>query len=159
MKNPPLFCADACRRFRNIFLVPSVSLIPIITKGLSFIILGIKISNGEINMQEKKFYGTYFNKDAVLKFSRWAGILAWLVLVVYLLTSTISFLQFLQQFVTGIFYQKGMSIFDLIGYFNPYLLMPLPGVVYFFGLKFVEHASLILLDMEESARRAVRGEK
>lgn len=107
----------------------------------------------------EKFYGTYFNKDVVLKFSHWAGIIAWVVLIIYLFTSTIVLIQFLQQFVTGIYYQKGMSIFDMISYFNPYLLMPLPGVVYFFGLKFVEHALLILLDMEESARRAARGEK
>lgn len=112
-------------------------------------------------MEEKRerFYGTFFDKDAVLKISRWSGILAWVVLGIYLYTSSVSFLQFLQQFVTGIFYQKGMSIFDLLGYFNPYLLQAMPGVVYFFGLKFVEHALLILMDAEESARRAARSDK
>ncbi|WKZ38085.1 MAG: hypothetical protein QY332_09090 [Anaerolineales bacterium] len=109
-------------------------------------------------MEEKKgnFYATFFDKDAVLKFARWAGILAWVVLGVYLLTTLNSFLQFMIQFATGVFYQKGMSIFDILGYFSPYLLQIVPGLVYFFGLKFVEHASLILMDLEESARRAVR---
>lgn len=107
-------------------------------------------------MKEKNFYATYFNKDAVIKFSRWAGILAWVVLVIYILTSLNSFLQFILQFATGIYYQKGMSIFDLIGFFSPYFIQIMPGIVYFFGLKFVEHASLILMDIEESTRRVTR---
>jgi hypothetical protein len=110
-------------------------------------------------MQEKNnttFYGTFFDKDAVLKFARWAGILAWVALGVYLFIFVISFIQFMVQFSTGLFYQKGMSIVDLLGFFNPYLTMPIPGIIYFFGLKFVEHASLILLDMEEGIRRAAR---
>jgi hypothetical protein len=112
-------------------------------------------------MEEKKehFYATFFDKDAVLKSARWAGILAWAVLGVYVLTTLNSFIQFMVQFSTGVFYQKGMSIFDVSGYFTPYLLQIVPGVVYFFGLKFVEHASLILMDVEESARRAARNGK
>lgn len=112
-------------------------------------------------MEEKRenFYASYFNKDAVLKLARWAGILAWVMLACYLATWLISTLQFLLQFSTGVFYQKGMSILDLVSYFTPYILQPLPGVVYFFGLKFVEHAVLILMDMEESARRAARAGK
>jgi hypothetical protein len=109
-------------------------------------------------MEEKRetFYGTFFDKSAILKLSRWAGILAWVVLVVYLFTSALNLIQFLQQLVTGVFYQKGMSIFDFLSFFNPYLLLPMPGVVYFFGLKFVQHSLLILLDMEESVRRSAR---
>lgn len=112
-------------------------------------------------MQEKHdtFYGTFFDKSAVLKISRWAGIFAWVVLVIYLLTSTVSFIQFMTQFITGVFYQKGMSIFDLLGFFTPYLMQALPGVVYFFGLKFVQNTLLILLEMEESARRSARNGK
>ncbi|MDP1545505.1 MAG: hypothetical protein Q8L87_05730 [Anaerolineales bacterium] len=112
-------------------------------------------------MEEKRerFYATFFDKDAVLKLSHWAGILAWVALGVHLFTTGINFFQFMQQFVTGIFYQKGMSILDLISFFNPYLLQFLPGVIQFFGLKFVENALLILLDMEESARRSARNNK
>lgn len=110
-------------------------------------------------MEDKNttFYASFFDKSAVLKVSRWAGIFAWVVLVVYLLTSLISFAQFITQFVTGVFYQKGMSIFDLLSFFTPYLMQSLPGVVYFFGLKFIENGLLILLEMEESARRTARG--
>jgi hypothetical protein len=52
-----------------------------------------------------------------------------------------------------------MSIVDLLGYFTPYLHMIVPGIMYFFGLKFVENSLLILMDMEESARRAARNGK
>lgn len=104
----------------------------------------------------KNNYAIFFDKSVVLKISRWAGIIAWVVLVVYLLTSSISFAQFMTQFVTGVFYQKGMSILDLLGFFTPYLMQSIPGAVYFFGLKFVENGLLILMEIEESARRSSR---
>lgn len=109
-------------------------------------------------MQEKRdnFYATYFNKDAVLKFSYWAGVFAWAVLVFYSVMTVNSFIQFMTQFLTGVYYQKGMSVFDLISFFTPYPMQLAPGIVYFFALKFIQHASLILLDVEESARRAAR---
>lgn len=109
-------------------------------------------------MQEKRdnFYATYFNKDTVLKLSRWSGILAWVLLVVLSFFALNSFLQFLFQYSSGVFFQKGISVFDLIGYFTPYPQQFAPGIIYFFGLKFIENALLILLDMEESARRATR---
>ena len=109
-------------------------------------------------MAEKRepFLGIFFDKSAILKLSRWAGILAWVTLAAYLFTFATSFTQFMMQFVTGVFFQKGMSFVDLLSFFNPYLTMPIPGVVYFFGLKFVQHALLILLEMEESARRSTR---
>jgi len=95
----------------------------------------------------------------VLKIARWSGILSWVVLGIHLFTSSVMFIIFIQQFASGIYYQKGMSIFDLLSFFNPYLTQPIPGVIYFFGLKFVEHALLILLDMEESTRRSARNGK
>jgi hypothetical protein len=112
-------------------------------------------------MEEKRerFYATFFDKDTVLKLSRWAGIFAWVALIVYLFTTGLNFFQFMQQFATGVFYQKGMSIVDLVSFFNPYLLQSLPGVVYFFGLKFVENTLLILMDIEESTRRSARNGK
>ncbi|NWF63679.1 MAG: hypothetical protein HXY38_05160 [Chloroflexi bacterium] len=109
-------------------------------------------------MDEKResFFGIFFDKSAVLKLSRWAGMLAWVALGAYLFTFLTSFTQFMMQFITGMFFQKGMSIVDVLSFFNPYLTLPIPGIVYFFGLKFVEHSLLILLEMEESARRSAR---
>jgi hypothetical protein len=109
-------------------------------------------------MTEKKdnFYATYFSKDTVLKFSRWAGIFAWVVLAIYGAIALNSFIQFMTQFMTGVFYQKGMSVFDLISFFTPYPVQLAPGITSFFGLKFVQHACLILMDIEESTRRSTR---
>ncbi len=102
------------------------------------------------------FAGTYFDRDKVMKISRVAGIFAWVALGVFLFTTLNSLAQFLIQYVTGVYYQKGMSIFDVLGFFNPYLLMFMPGLLYFAGLKFVQHGLLILMDMEDNTRRAAR---
>ncbi len=109
-------------------------------------------------MEEKRepFFGLFYDKTAVLRISRWAGILAWVVLAVYLFTFVTSFTQFIVQFISGIYFQKGMSLVDLLSFFNPYLTLPMPGVAYFFGLKFVQHTLLILMEMEESTRRSAR---
>lgn len=109
-------------------------------------------------MDEKRetFLGLFFDKSTILNLSRWAGILAWVVLGAYLFTFLTSFTQFMMQFSTGVFYQKGMSFIDFLSFFNPFLTMPMPGVAYFFGLKFVQHTLLILLEMEENTRRASR---
>ena len=102
------------------------------------------------------FLATYFDRDAVIKIARTASILAWVVLGIYVITTVISVGQFLLQFVTGVYYQKGMSIFDVAGFFIPYFLQPIPGIVYFIGLKFAEYGLLILLDIEDNTRRAAR---
>ncbi|MBI3153357.1 MAG: hypothetical protein HYZ21_14585 [Chloroflexi bacterium] len=102
------------------------------------------------------FLGTYFDRDTVIKISRAAGIFAWVALGIYLFTTLVSLSQFLIQFATGVFYQKGISIVDILSFFNPYLLQPIPGLVYFIGLKFAQHGLLILLDMEDNTRRAAR---
>ncbi len=109
-------------------------------------------------MEEKResFPGLFFDKSAILNLSRWAGILAWAALGVYLFTFVTSFAQFMIQFAAGLFFQKGMSFVDLLSFFNPYLTMPVPGIAYFFGLKFVQHSLLILMEMEENTRRASR---
>jgi hypothetical protein len=43
-----------------------------------------------------------------------------------------------------------------VSFFTPYLIQPLPGLLYFSGLKFIQHALLILLDIEDNTRRAAR---
>jgi hypothetical protein len=110
----------------------------------------------ETDEKSKVFLGTYFDRDDVIRISRLAGILAWVVLTMYVLTTLISFSQFMIQFASGVYYQKGISPFDLMGFFTPYLLQPLPGLVYFLGLKFAQHGMLILLDVEDNTRRAAR---
>jgi len=116
----------------------------------------MEVSMTESNENRTGFLATYFDRDKVIKIARTAGVLAWIVLGIYAFTTLISFTQFMLQFVTGIFYQKGMSIVDVISYFNPYFLQLVPGLVYFIGLKFAEHGLLILLDVEDNTRRAAR---
>jgi len=110
----------------------------------------------ESNESRTNFAGTYFDRDKVMQISRVAGIFAWIALGVFLFTSLISFGQFMIQYITGIYYQKGMSIFDVLGFFTPYLIQFMPGLLYFAGLKFIQHSLLILLDMEDNTRRAAR---
>ena len=110
----------------------------------------------ELDESKTNFAGTYFDRDKVMQISRIAGIFAWITLGVFVATSLISFSQFLIQYITGIYYQKGMSIFDVLGFFTPYLIQLMPGLLYFAGLKFVQHALLILMDMEDNTRRAAR---
>ena len=110
----------------------------------------------ESTESKTNFAGTYFDRDKVMQISRIAGIFAWVALGIYLFTTLNSFTQFMIQYVTGIYSQKGMSIFDVLGFFTPYLLQLVPGLLYFAGLKFVQHALLILLDLEDNTRRAAR---
>jgi hypothetical protein len=112
-------------------------------------------------MEERhdKFFGTFFDKSAVLNLARWAGILAWIMLGIYIFTSIVSVAQFVRQLSSGFLFEKGMLITDLLSFFTPFLLQPLPGIVYFFGLKFVENGLLLLLEIEESARRSARSVK
>lgn len=109
-------------------------------------------------MDEKRvnFPGLFFDKSAILNLARWAGVLAWVALGAYLFTFVVSFTQFMFQFANGLYFQKGISVVDLLSFFNPYPTMPVPGIAYFFGLKFVQHSLLILLEMEENTRRAAR---
>jgi|CXWL01.1.fsa_nt_gi hypothetical protein len=102
------------------------------------------------------FPATYFNRDAAFKLVKMAGICAWVVLGIYLFATLISFAQFMIQFATGMFFQKGMSVVDVISFFTPYLVQFTPGLAYFIGLKFIEHTLLILLDVEDNTRRAAR---
>ncbi len=110
----------------------------------------------ESKESKTNFAGLYFDRDRILKLSRIAGVFAWIVLGIYLFTPLVSFTQFMIQFASGLFYQKGMSGLDVLGFFTPYLLQPIPGLLYFASLKFIQYVLLILLDMEDNTRRAAR---
>lgn len=103
-----------------------------------------------------KFLGAYFDRDSVLRLSRWAGIIAWVILAVYLVSWLISLAQFAIQFASGLFFPKGMGLVDLLSMFTPFILQPLPGFIYFIALQGVSQMLLIFLDMEDSLRRAAQ---
>lgn len=110
----------------------------------------------DTNESKTNFAGTYFDRDLVLKISRWARIFSWVILGIYLFTWLVSFTQFMIQFASGMFFYKGMSIVDAIATFTPQLLTPLPGIVYFFALQAIGKVLLILMDMEDNTRRGAR---
>lgn len=110
----------------------------------------------ESNEKQAGFLGTYFDRDGVLRLSRWADALAWVVLAVYVLTWLLSLTLFIAQYLNGLFFEKGMTFLSAFNIFMPYLQQPLPGVFYFFGLEGISKGLLLLLDMEDNTRRAAR---
>ncbi len=110
----------------------------------------------ESNDKQEKFFGVYFDRDAVLRLARWADILAWVVLTIYLLSWAAQLLMFFAQLFNGLFFQKGATFLDMFNIFMPYFQQPLPGVFYFFGLQAVSKLLLIFLDVEDNTRRAAR---
>lgn len=110
----------------------------------------------ESNEKQEKFMGAYFDRDSILRLSRWADGLSWVVLTVYLLSWAFSLLLFISQYASGMMGDKGMTFLMGFNMFSPYLTQPLPGVFYFIGLQAVSKVLLILLDMEDNSRRAAR---
>lgn len=108
------------------------------------------------NEQQASFLGTYFDRDAILRLSRWADILAWVILALYVVSWLISILLFLGQYLSGLYFDKGATFLMVLSTFAPYFMQPLPGVFYFFGLEGISKGLLILLDMEDNTRRAAR---
>ena len=110
----------------------------------------------DIGKTDERFFGAYFDRDGILRLSRGADVTAWVALTVYLLAWLFSILLFISQFANGLLFDKGMTFLNAFSYFKPYLLEPLPGVFYFFGLQGISKALLILLDIEDNSRRASR---
>jgi hypothetical protein len=110
----------------------------------------------ESNEKQNRFLGTYFDRDSVLRISRWADGVAWVILTIYLLTWLFSLLLFISQFTNGMFFDKGMTFLNTLIVFKPYLTEPVPGVLFFFALQGISKGLLILLDMEDNTRRVAR---
>ena len=111
----------------------------------------------ESNEKQEKFFGAYVDRDVVLRLSRWADGLAWVVLTIYVLTWLFSLALFFSQYFNGQYFDKGGGSFLMtFSLFAPYLQQPLPGIFYFFGLEALSKAMLILLDIEDNTRRAAR---
>jgi hypothetical protein len=110
----------------------------------------------EANEKQASFLGTYFDRDGVLRFSRLADVVAWVVLTIYLLWWLTSILMFLGQYLNGMYFDKGGTFLNAINLFAGQLQPLLPGVFYFFALQAVSKSLLIFLDMEDNTRRAAR---
>ena len=108
------------------------------------------------NENRTGFLGTYFDRDAVLRIARLAGILAWILLAFYVYTTLISVGQFWSYVATGAASYEGTNIFDRLSIPTMQLSQLSPGLVYFTMLKVAQQALLILLDVEDNSRRAAR---
>lgn len=106
--------------------------------------------------KEVGFLGTYFDRDGVLRLARWADVVAWVVLTVYILSWLFSLLLFFGQYFNGMYFDKGATLLNVFNMFTPYLQQPLPGLLYFFGLQAISKGLLIFLDMEDNTRRSAR---
>lgn len=111
----------------------------------------------ETTEKQDKFFGAYVDRDVVLRLSRWADGIAWVILTIYALTWLFSVLLFASQYFNGLYFAKGSESFlATFSLFTPYLQQPLPGLFYFFGLQGISKGLLIFLDMEDNTRRAAR---
>lgn len=110
----------------------------------------------ESNEKQAVFWGTYFDRDGVLRLSRWADVLAWVSLTIHVIIWLFSLGLFIVQYSSGLFFEKGGTFLNAFSIFTPYLLQPLPGVLYFFALQAISRVLLILLDVEDNTRRAAR---
>lgn len=110
----------------------------------------------EVNEKQPSYLGTYFDRDSILRLARWADVVAWIVLTIYLLSWLLNLLLFFSQYLNGLYMDKGATFLNVLNMFAPYLQQPLPGLFYFFGLEAVSKGLLIFLDMEDNTRRAAR---
>jgi hypothetical protein len=110
----------------------------------------------ETTEKQASYFGTYFDRDSILRISRWADVVAWVTLTIYVITWLSSLLLTLSQYYNGMLLEKGMGFLNAISYFAPQFQQVLPGVFYFFGLQAVSKGLLIMLDMEDNTRRAAK---
>jgi hypothetical protein len=101
------------------------------------------------------FLGAYFDRDAVLKVARLAGILAWGLLILYAYSAFISVGQYIFMLATGVVGFQG-NIFDQMSILSLPFTQLAPGLLYFTMLKIGQQALLILLEMEDNSRRAAK---
>ncbi|RJP48086.1 MAG: hypothetical protein C4583_14990 [Anaerolineaceae bacterium] len=104
--------------------------------------------------KNEKFMGTYFDRDAVMKVSRWGEILSWVVVGVYAVDLVAALAVFVLQYFRGFLGHMGFSdAFTTVLYI---VERPFRGIVYFVALQAISKALLILMDMEDNTRRAAR---
>jgi hypothetical protein len=110
----------------------------------------------ESNDKQDKFLGAYFDRDGVLRLSRWADVFSWVTLTVYVLTWLGAILLYLSQYLNGMMGDKGITFLMVFNMFSPYFTQVFPGVFFFFGLQGISKGLLLILDIEDNTRRTAR---
>src|SRR5574338_633260 len=108
----------------------------------------------ESEPRSSRFLGTFFDPDTVLKVSRWADILSWVVVAVYIVDLLLAIVVFILQYMRG--YMVGVGVTDLMTNIVFLIERPFRGVVYFVVLQAISKSLLILMDMEADMSRAGR---
>lgn len=104
--------------------------------------------------EKTNFAGTYFDRDAVLRLSRLADILAWITLGYYAAQAGLSILVFILQIARGLIYLPGFT--DAAQQILWILQLSIPGLIYFVGIQAIGKFLLIMMDIEDNLRRAAR---
>jgi len=108
------------------------------------------------NYNKTGFLGTYFDRDAVIKLARLAGILGWVFLGFYVYMTLIAVVQYMTFVLSGAIAFETMPFIDRLSIPNSFIQQLIPGVVYFILMRAVEQILLIFLDVEDNSRRAAR---
>lgn len=102
------------------------------------------------------FLGTYFDRDAVLKAARLAGVLSWVLLGYSIYSALASTGQSVLMLASGAMSFEGMTVFDRLSILTLPLAQLVPGLLYFSMLKVGQQVLLILLEVEDNSRRSAR---
>ena len=60
---------------------------------------------------KEKFFGTYFDRDSVLRISNAANIISWVILTIYILIWIFTMALFFVQYFNGLYFAKGSETF------------------------------------------------
>jgi hypothetical protein len=104
--------------------------------------------------EKTNFSATYFDKDSVLHLNRLAEIFSWGMLIYHVALASMSMLVFVLQTARHLFVLNGLVdyIHQSIWMFQPII----PGVMYFIAIQALGKFLLIMMDIEDNLRRAVR---
>ena len=104
--------------------------------------------------KEGRFLGTYFDRDMVIRWSRWIAILAWIIAGIYAVDLLTGLTTMTLQFFRG--FMVGMGPTDILQQSLYVIERPVHGILYFALLQALSKGLLIMLDMEDNTRRAAR---
>jgi hypothetical protein len=101
------------------------------------------------------FAGTFFDKDAVLRLSRFLRFASWIVAGVYIYQLVLNLGVFTLQIIRQLTYVGGPT--DLMLQILWQVQPSLAGLIFFASLQAIAQGLLILLDIEDNTRRTARG--
>ena len=104
--------------------------------------------------KERRFLGTYFDRDVVIRWSRIIGILAWVIVGIYAIDVTVGLTVMVLQYARRIMVALGPT--DVLQQLLYVIERPVHGILYFSLLQALSKGLLMALDIEDNTRRAAR---